>query len=90
MRHVAKLGSIAVHPAEQGKGAGSARMRAALELADQWLNGRRLELMVYSDNSAAIALYEKFGFVSEGRLQGLAFRQGEYVDVSMMARLRQE
>jgi putative acetyltransferase len=89
MRHVAKLGSIAVDPAEQGKGAGSALMRAALDLADQWLNVRRLELMVYSDNLAAIGLYEKFGFVAEGRLQGLAFRQGTYVDVTAMARLHQ-
>lgn len=90
MRHAAKLGSIAVDPAEQGKGAGSALMRAALELADQWLNVRRLDLMVYSDNLAAISLYEKFGFGVEGTLQGLAFRQGTYVDVTVMARLRQE
>jgi putative acetyltransferase len=50
----------------QGKGVGSALMRAALDLADNWLGLRRLELNVHADNERAIALYRKFGFEIEG------------------------
>ena len=40
------------------------------------------------DNAAAIALYEKFGFEVEGTHRRLAFRDGEYVAVYSMARLK--
>jgi putative acetyltransferase len=43
---------------------------------------------VYTDNAPAIRLYEKFGFTIEGTLVDFAFRDGQYVDVYMMARLR--
>jgi L-phenylalanine/L-methionine N-acetyltransferase len=87
MRHVARISSVAVHPSYQGKGVGSALVKAALNLADNWLNLHRLELVVYTDNEAAIALYRKFGFVVEGRLSQMAFRAGRYVDVHIMGRL---
>ena len=43
---------------------------------------------VYTDNAAAIHLYEKFGFVIEGTKRKYAFRDGEYVDAHVMARVR--
>jgi L-phenylalanine/L-methionine N-acetyltransferase len=87
MRHVGSIG-MAVRDDWQGKGVGTALMEAALELADNWLNLTRLELRVYVDNAAAIALYEKFGFEVEGTHRRLAFRDGEYVDALSMARLK--
>ena len=57
----------------------SVQMRTMLDVADNWLNLRRLELTVYVDNEAAIALYKKFGFIIEGRLRQDAFRAGEFV-----------
>ena len=63
-------------------------MHAGIDLADKWLNLTRLELEVYADNEAAIRLYERFGFEHEGVLRRHAFRNGEYVDAIMMARLR--
>jgi L-phenylalanine/L-methionine N-acetyltransferase len=86
-RHVGKIG-ISVADAWQGKGVGKALMQAAIDLADKWLNLTRLELEVYSDNDAAIRLYERFGFEREGVLRQHAFRDGRYVDSIMMARLR--
>ena len=86
-RHVASLG-ITVHDAWHGKGAGSALMQAALDLADKWLQYTRIELTVFTDNAAAIKLYKKFGFEIEGTHRNYAFRNGEYVDVYAMARLR--
>ena len=63
-------------------------MRAALDMADNRLNLSRLDLRVYVDNAPAIALYEKFGFEVEGTHRRFAFRDGEYVDAHVMARLR--
>lgn len=73
---------------QQGRGVGSALLRAALDLADNWLNLTRLELTVYTDNAAAIALYTKFGFAVEGTHRAFAFRNGQYVDAHSMARMR--
>jgi putative acetyltransferase len=60
-------------------------MEAAVDLADKWLNDR---LDMYTDNAPAIRLYKKFGFTIEGTLAQFAFRDGEYVDSYLMARLR--
>ncbi|MBA2617412.1 MAG: GNAT family N-acetyltransferase, partial [Rubrobacter sp.] len=72
----------------QGRGVGTELMRAALDLAENWLNLTRIELDVYTDNKAGIALYEKFGFEREGTHRRYAFRDGEYVDAYSMARIR--
>ncbi len=79
---------MAVRDDWQGKGIGSALMQAAVDMADRWLNLSRLELEVYTDNEAAIRLYKKFGFVTEGKLIRFAYRDGQYVDAFSMARLR--
>ncbi len=86
-RHVGQIG-MAVRDDWQGKGVGTALMQAAVDLADNWLNLTRLELEVFTDNTPAIRLYEKFGFAVEGTLVRFAFRDGQYVDTYMMARLR--
>jgi L-phenylalanine/L-methionine N-acetyltransferase len=72
----------------QGKGVGSKLLAAALDIADNWMNLRRVELTVYADNEAAIGLYRKFGFETEGLLRDYGFRDGQWVDVLSMARLR--
>jgi putative acetyltransferase len=85
-RHVGEIG-MAVRDDWQGKGVGSALMEAALDLADNWLNLTRVELSVYVDNAAGVALYKKFGFEIEGTHRRFAFRGGEFVDAYSMARL---
>jgi L-phenylalanine/L-methionine N-acetyltransferase len=85
-RHVGSIG-MSVRDDSQGRGVGTALMSAAIELADGWLNYQRLELDVYTDNLAAMALYRKFGFVIEGTYRAFAFRDGRYVDSYAMARL---
>jgi RimJ/RimL family protein N-acetyltransferase len=50
----------------RGRGVGSALVRAAID----WARERglhKLSLSVFAHNTAAIALYHKFGFVEEGR-----------------------
>ena len=80
--------AMAVHDRWQGRGAGHALLSEALSLADNWMNLRRVELQVYTDNEAGIRLYERCGFEREGTLKNYAFRDGEYVDVYAMARWR--
>ncbi len=85
-RHVGAIG-MSVRDDSQGRGVGTALMKAAIELADGWLNYQRLELNVFADNLAAMALYRRFGFVIEGTFRAYAFRDGHYVDSYAMARL---
>ena len=84
--HVGEIG-MGVRDDWQGKGAGSALLQAALDLADNWLGLRRIELHVHADNERAIALYRKFGFALEGTHRAYALRDGAYVDSLSMARL---
>jgi len=86
-RHSGHFG-IAVRDDWQGRGVGTELMKACLDLADNWLDLRRLDLRVYVDNAPAIALYKKFGFEIEGTHRRFALRNGEYVDAHVMARLR--
>jgi len=85
--HVGDIG-MGVHDAYAGRGVGTALMAAAIDLADRWLNLKRLQLQVWVDNAPAIALYEKFGFEREGVLRAEGFRDGAYVDTLAMARVR--
>lgn len=86
----AHCGSVAmgVAPGWQGRGVGSRLMAALLEVADNWMGLRRVELTVYTDNAPALALYRKFGFDVEGELRDYALRDGQLVNVYSMARLR--
>ena len=86
-RHAGHIG-LAVHDKWQAKGVGTALMKALIEVADKWLNLSRLELTVFTDNEPAVKLYKKLGFVVEGTHKKFAFRDGEYVDVYAMARVR--
>lgn len=78
---------ISVLPEAQGQGVGSALMAAMCDYADRWVGALRLELTVYTDNVAALALYRKFGFEIEGTHKGYAMRDGRYTDAHAMARI---
>lgn len=85
--HAAGIG-IGVHDGFTGRGIGRALMGELLDVADNWLALRRIELNVYTDNAVAIRLYESLGFVKEGVFVDYAFRDGAYVDSMAMARVR--
>ena len=59
-RHAGGLG-IMVRTDCQGQGIGTALLEAVLDLADNWLMLRRVELEVYADNGGAIRLYRALG-----------------------------
>jgi putative acetyltransferase len=84
-RHASILG-LAVAPAAQRQGVGSALMTALCDYADRWAGVLRLELTVYTDNATAQRLYQRHGFVIEGTLRAYSLRDGQYADVYTMAR----
>ena len=86
-RHAGGRG-IMVRTDCQGQGIGTALLEAVLDLADNWLMLRRVELEVYADNGGAIRLYERLGFETEGCKREAAVKAGAYVDTLVMARLR--
>ncbi len=57
---------MAVARAWRGRGVGSALLAAGIEWARE-RDLHKVTLAVFPHNTAAIALYEKFGFVEEGR-----------------------
>lgn len=85
-RHAATLG-MGVKASARQTGVGSALLAAAIDACENWMNVSRIEVEVYTDNAAAIALYTKFGFSVEGTCRRYAFRNGRYVDVHIMGRV---
>lgn len=71
-------------PPWRGRGVGSALMEGCVEWARAH-DAHKIMLEVWPHNAAAIALYEKFGFVHEGRLRRHWRRQnGELWDLLVM------
>ena len=84
-RHAAEFGMV-VSDDWQGKEVGIALLRPALDFADNWLDLSKVELHVYTDNAAGIALYKEFGFDTKGTRCRFAFRNGRYVDAYSITR----
>jgi RimJ/RimL family protein N-acetyltransferase len=81
--HVADLG-LMVAQSHRRRGVGTALLEAAAEWGRD-AGVRKLELHVFPWNTAAIALYEKFGFVREGYRRAHYRRADGYVDAILMA-----
>jgi putative acetyltransferase len=86
-RHVANIG-MAVSEGARRQGVGKALVRAARQQCFGWLGVRRIELECYVDNAAALALYQAEGFAIEGTARAYALRDGDYIDVHLMACLK--
>ena len=82
--HVASLG-MGVVKEWRRRGVGAALLASAVEWA-RWAGVEKLVLEVYPDNDAARRLYERFGFVEEGRLTGHSKKASGYQDEIVMGR----
>lgn len=71
-------------------GYGSEVLILILEYAFEHLNLNKLYCEALVSNQKAIALYKKFGFKEDGRLRSHIYKQGKYVDVSLLSILREE
>ncbi|WP_196001059.1 GNAT family N-acetyltransferase [Clostridium sp. 1001271B_151109_B4] len=87
LRHCGSIG-IMVHKDYQQMGIGKKLMATVIDLADNWLMLKRLELGVFTDNVRALNLYKSFGFEIEGTKKCSAIRNGNYEDEYIMGRIR--
>jgi putative acetyltransferase len=83
-RHVASLGML-VAGDWRSRGVGSALLAEAFRWA-RWAGVEKLALTVYPENDRARRLYQKFGFVEEGRLAGHSKKRHGYEDEIVMGR----
>lgn len=87
--HSGAIKSLAVHPAWQGRGAGTALLQAAIDLAEKWLGLTRLDMTVPAPAGTALALGEKLGFAQEAVLRADLAHQGRLIDAVVMGRVTQ-
>ena len=66
---VGRLARVLIAPAGRGRGIGAAAVRAALRVAFGELGLHRVGLGVFTQNTTAIRLYTRLGFVPEGVLR---------------------
>ncbi|HAG43193.1 MAG TPA: GNAT family N-acetyltransferase [Clostridium sp.] len=73
-----------------GKGIGTAAISLILEFAFNELNLHRIYLQVFSFNERGIKLYEKMGFIHDGKLRQALYRNGSWHDIVIMSILKNE
>jgi RimJ/RimL family protein N-acetyltransferase len=72
------------------QGIGTNCTKSVIEYGFGELNLNRIHLSVLSSNERAIRLYQKLGFREEGRLRQAQYKHGQYLDILIMALLREE
>ena len=86
-RHKAVITSVFVVLEHRGRGVGRQLLTHALARATAMPGVRQVTLAVTAGNSAAVALYETFGFRSYGRAPDALFVDGSYHDEILMVRM---
>lgn len=87
VRHIGDI-FLGIKKSFWGSGLGSILMEEAIEWAESSGVIRRLQLTVQKRNLAAIHLYEKMGFITEGlQERGACIERGEFLDVYLMGKL---
>jgi len=84
-----ELHAFIADPKHRGKGYGSAAVRQIIKYAFEDLGLVRIYLQVLANNSAAVAMYEKCGFFTEGRLKRHTLKAGAFEDVLVMGICRE-
>ena len=87
VRHIGDL-FIVIGKKYWNNGLGSLLLEEAIEWAQASGILRRLQLTVQTRNQAAVHLYQKYGFVIEGRQErGAYIEEGDFIDVYLMGKL---
>ena len=85
LRHAGEFG-ISVAQAYAGLGIGKALIEHMLDWAERGGVVRKINLKVRVDNAAAIGLYERMGWVREGRTTRDTLIDGQFNDCLLMGR----
>ena len=72
------------------KGYGSETLAVVLEYAFNTVNINRVQLVVAVENTAAVKVYQKSGFLIEGTLREAMYHQGRYCDFYIMGILKSD
>lgn len=82
--HTGEFG-VNVHPEYRGIGVGQQLVETLLKWAKQNEQIEKVYLQVFVTNNNAIKLYEKLGFIEEGRhIKAIKQLNGEYIDIIQM------
>lgn len=90
---VNRFAEIGIHIGDKtywSQGYGTRAIKLILKHGFNNLNLHRLWLRVYASNQRAIRVYEKAGFVLEGKFREGRYLDGKYVDVMIMSVLKNE
>lgn len=82
--------SILIAPEHQNEGYGKQALLMLMKFAFKKMNLYRLEAEVIDYNDKAKSLFEKVGFVLEGRLRDAKYNDGKYYDVLRYGILKHE
>jgi RimJ/RimL family protein N-acetyltransferase len=82
----AELGYV-VAPAARGRGVATEALRRLTDWAFAELDLLRLELMISAENAGSKKVAERCGYVREGVLRSLYFKQGVWEDTEIWSRL---
>jgi RimJ/RimL family protein N-acetyltransferase len=83
IQHTGELG-VSVLKDYWGQGIGTAMVQELIDWAKDSNVLRKLNLRVRSDNYSAVHVYEKLGFVQEGRITRGFFISGQFYDLICM------
>lgn len=81
---------ILIAPTHQGHGFGGAALRALVDFCFREMGLHRLGLVVREDNSRALELYKRLGFMVEGRERDAVWAEGRWVSFLHMGLLSDE
>jgi RimJ/RimL family protein N-acetyltransferase len=87
---VASFGIVIGEKTHWNRGYGTAAVQEALRIGFQQMGLHRVHLDVFAGNRRGIRCYEKCGFRREGLQRKAFFKRGEWIDVVLMAILREE
>jgi ribosomal protein S18 acetylase RimI-like enzyme len=84
-KHRASLG-MGIIPEYRGQGIGTKLVHAVIDHCRK-MGLEKIDLEVYTTNTAAVALYKKLGFVEEGlKRKNRKLEDGTYFDIHLMAK----
>jgi RimJ/RimL family protein N-acetyltransferase len=86
----ASFGIVIGEKAHWNRGYGTAAVQEALRMGFEQMGLHRIHLNAFAANRRGIRCYEKCGFRREGLQRKAFFKRGEWIDVVLMAILREE
>lgn len=89
-RHARLSGVLIGDPEHRSKGYGTAALHRLIEHAFDDLGLRRIYGYALEEHPSSIRMMEKCGFVIEGKLREHAFKAGEFKDVVIMGKCRED